>query len=106
MGSVSYRSPTPNGNESQRNRTDGQAFFVFGPGVEVEVSVVKALRISVGGAPTGTRTNSRCPLWAGCVAQYNGADDLAVRAALMRLAHSTTKRPVETAPVLERVWNT
>ncbi len=51
MGGVSYSFPTPNnGNDSQRNRTDGQAFFVFEPGVEVEVSVVKALRISLGGS--------------------------------------------------------
>ena len=75
MGSVSYRSPTPNnGNESQRNRTDGQAFFVFGPGVEVEVSVVKALRISVGGLlPVHERTR---------VARY-GPD--ALRSAMARM---------------------
>ncbi|MCC7502517.1 MAG: hypothetical protein IT229_08300, partial [Flavobacteriales bacterium] len=51
MGGVSYSFPTPNnGNDSQRNRTDGQAFFVLEPGLEVEVSVVKALRISLGGS--------------------------------------------------------
>jgi hypothetical protein len=50
MGSAAYSFPPPNSNGYQRNRTDGQAFFAFEPGLEVEVSVVNALRIGFGGS--------------------------------------------------------
>lgn len=52
VGGVAYSYPRSNsGSDSnQRNRTDGQAFFVVEPGVELEVSVVGALRIGVGGS--------------------------------------------------------
>jgi len=52
MGSVAYSYPRSNsGSDSdQRNRTDGQAFFMLEPGLELEVSIVKALRIGIGGS--------------------------------------------------------
>ncbi|MEO8590879.1 MAG: hypothetical protein ABI432_15995 [Flavobacteriales bacterium] len=52
MGSASYSYPSSNsGSDSnQRNRTEGQAFFVVEGGLELEVSVVRSLRIGVGGS--------------------------------------------------------
>lgn len=52
VGGVAYSYPKSNtgSNSNQRNRTDGQAFFVVEPGVELEVSVLKALRIGAGGS--------------------------------------------------------
>jgi hypothetical protein len=50
VGGVSYSYPAPNGNNSQRNRTDGQAYFMMEPGVELELSVVNSLRIGIGGS--------------------------------------------------------
>jgi len=50
LGSVSYSYPPPSGNGYQRNRTDGQAFFAVEPGLELELSIVQALRIGLGGS--------------------------------------------------------
>lgn len=50
MGSAAYSFPPPNSNGIQRNRTDGQAFFAFEPGLEVELSVVNGFRIGFGGS--------------------------------------------------------
>ncbi|MBL7982426.1 MAG: hypothetical protein JNL52_11535 [Flavobacteriales bacterium] len=50
VGGVSYSYPPPNSNSYQRNRTDGQAFFALEPGLELELSVVSALRIGIGGS--------------------------------------------------------
>lgn len=52
IGSVSYSYPRSNSgsNSNQRNRTDGQAFFVVEPGLELEITVVEAFRIGLGGS--------------------------------------------------------
>lgn len=50
IGGVSYSFPPPNSNGYQRNRTDGQAFFALEPGLELELSIVSALRIGLGGS--------------------------------------------------------
>lgn len=50
MGSASYSFPPPNSDGYQRNRTDGQAFFALEPGLELEVSIVRGLRIGMGGS--------------------------------------------------------
>jgi hypothetical protein len=50
LGSASYSFPPPGSDGYQRNRTDGQAFFAFEPGLEVELSIVDALRIGFGGS--------------------------------------------------------
>lgn len=49
-GGVNYSYPAPNGNNSQRNRIEGQAFFAFEPGLEVEVSIIRGFRIGLGGS--------------------------------------------------------
>jgi len=52
IGSVSYSYPRSNSgsNSNQRNRTDGQAFFVVEPAIELELTVVEAFRIGLGGS--------------------------------------------------------
>jgi hypothetical protein len=55
FGWASYSYPTGNGNSSdngtqRRTRTDGQSFVVIEPGAELEVSIVKAFRLGVGGS--------------------------------------------------------
>ncbi len=50
VGGINYSYPAPNGNNSQRNRVDGQAFFALEPGLEVELSVVGPLRVGFGGS--------------------------------------------------------
>ncbi len=52
MGGVAYSYPKSNtgSNSNQRNRTDGQAFFVLEPGLELEVNVLRALRVGAGGS--------------------------------------------------------
>lgn len=50
LGSASYSFPPAGSDGYQRNRTDGQAFFAFEPGLEVELSIVQALRIGFGGS--------------------------------------------------------
>lgn len=49
-GGVNYSYPAPNGSNSQRNRIQGQAYFVVEPGVELEVTIVRGFRIGVGGS--------------------------------------------------------
>ncbi len=49
-GGVNYSYPAPNGSNSQRNRIEGQAFFVVEPGVEVEVTIVRGFRVGLGGS--------------------------------------------------------
>ena len=50
VGGVSYSYPPPNSYSYQRNRTDGQAFFALEPGLELELSIVSALRLGLGGS--------------------------------------------------------
>lgn len=50
LGSASYSFPPPGSDGYQRNRTDGQAFFALEPGLEVELSIVDALRVGFGGS--------------------------------------------------------
>lgn len=53
FGSVAYSYPRSDGNNSssdQRTRTDGQGFFVVEPGVEIEASIIRSLRIGIGGS--------------------------------------------------------
>jgi hypothetical protein len=75
MGTVAYSYPRSNSgsNSNQRNRTDGQAFFVVEPGLELEVSVVNPVRIGVGGSY----------LWTGDLALPNTSAD-ALRNVLAR----------------------
>ncbi|MBL7963985.1 MAG: hypothetical protein JNM31_09075 [Flavobacteriales bacterium] len=50
VGGVNYSFPAPFGSNSQRNRVEGQAFFAFEPGLDVEITIVRGFRIAVGGS--------------------------------------------------------
>lgn len=54
MGSAAYSYPATNngsnGNNNRRVRTDGQGYFVLEPGLELEVSIIRSVRLGLGGS--------------------------------------------------------
>ncbi len=54
LGTVSYGYPASSANSSntdkRRIRTDGQGYVIIEPGLELEVSIIRSLRVSAGGS--------------------------------------------------------
>ena len=54
LGTVAYSYPSSSTNsnttDKSRIRTDGQGYMVIEPGMELEVSIIRSLRIGVGGS--------------------------------------------------------